>query len=149
MQGMVKNFRSILAALIVAIFLASSGYLAPVHNKLSELRMEFWPRQASQQIVFVGIDKKSLDAVGTWPWPRSVHAQAIAKLSELGAGEIAFDVDFSTPSTAQEDERLADALRNSDASVVLPTFLQPFSRPLEKLDCPSPNRLTFSPTKHG
>ncbi|MEP0943867.1 MAG: EAL domain-containing protein [Rhizobiaceae bacterium] len=107
--------------------LATTGYLTPIHHQLTELRMELWPRQASQQIVFVGIDKKSLDAVGVWPWPRSVHAQAIEKLSELGAAEIAFDVDFSTPSTPSEDERLAEALRNSNASVVLPTFLQPFT----------------------
>ena len=127
MQGFFANLRSILAALIVSVVLATSGYLAPIHNGLTDFRMASWPRSASQQIVFVGIDKKSLDAVGTWPWPRSVHAQAINKLSEYGAAEIAFDVDFSTPSTSTEDARLADALRTSNASVVLPTFLQPFS----------------------
>lgn len=127
MQGLVAKLRSIVAALVVAVVLATTGYLTPIQNKLTELRMELWPRQASQQIVFIGIDKRSLDSVGTWPWPRSVHAQAIENLSKLGAAEIAFDVDFSTPSNTKQDERLAEALRNSEASVVLPTFLQPYS----------------------
>lgn len=127
MQVLVANLRSILGALIVAVVLATSGYLSPIHNSLTELRMELWPRAASQQIVFIGIDKQSLDSVGIWPWPRSVHAKTVAKLSELGAAEIAFDVDFSTPSSKTEDARLAEALRTSNASVVLPTFLQPFA----------------------
>lgn len=74
-------------------------------------------------VAVVTIDPRSLRASPPWPWKRSVHADAVARLTDVGAQAIAFDIDFSSPSTPEEDRHFAAALRKSDR-VVLATFSQ-------------------------
>lgn len=93
-------------------------------NELVDLRAEYAPRSASDRFVFLAIDKESLDYVGTWPWPRSVHAAIIDALVDAGAADVFLDVDFSTPSTPAEDEQLAAALARAGEGVILPVFEQ-------------------------
>jgi predicted signal transduction protein with EAL and GGDEF domain len=112
------------ASLTIAFVLQSTGLLTGIHDSIYEARMAHSQRPASGQVVLVGIDKKSLDLVGTWPWPRSVHARAIEKLVEMQASEIAFDVDFSSVSIETEDAALATTIKKAPTSVILPTFLQ-------------------------
>src|SRR5207245_6016617 len=59
--------------------------------------------------------------------------------SDLRAGinDVAFDVDFATPSDPASDQAFVDALRSAGGSTVLPAFKQPgadgatyFNRPL-------------------
>ena len=50
---------------------------------------------AESPVVIVDIDNLSLAEIGQWPWPRSVFAQMITKLGELGAKAIVFDVLFA------------------------------------------------------
>jgi adenylate cyclase len=92
------------------------------------------PRHAltDTSVVVVGVDDYSLnwmameERIGSWPWPRSVHASLVKILSEAGARVIAFDVLFPEPdhhSTVPEhpsglhgvdhDAALASALRQS------------------------------------
>ncbi len=87
-------------------------------------RFQMAPRTASGTIAFIAIDKMSLDAVGTWPWPRGVYAELIDRISAAGAGDIFIDVDFSTPSQKSEDNKLAAALDRAGGSVLLPVFRQ-------------------------
>ncbi len=89
-----------------------------------EKRAELAPRPASQDIVYVAIDRESLDQIGVWPWPRSAHAQVIEALVNAEVADIVFDVDFSNRSVPEEDQQLLDALRSAGGSVVLPTFVQ-------------------------
>jgi adenylate cyclase len=56
------------------------------------------PREASQlPVVIIDIDEKSLAEIGQWPWPRTVLADLVAKLAQLGALCVAFDVVFAEP----------------------------------------------------
>ncbi|WP_337267430.1 EAL domain-containing protein [Oryzifoliimicrobium ureilyticus] len=87
-------------------------------------RFSWAPRKASGKFVFLAIDKLTLDKVGVWPWPRSIYAEALEKLSAADVGDIFIDVDFSTPSTPSEDERFADALDAAGGGVLLPIFRQ-------------------------
>jgi adenylate cyclase len=43
------------------------------------------------------IDEASLAAIGQWPWSRDVMAQLTARLTEMGAASIVFDVLFPEP----------------------------------------------------
>ncbi len=70
------------------------------------------------------IDPQSIRELRTWPWPRSFHAETVNNLVAAGARRIAFDVDFSAPSTPDADRRLAEALAAADGRVVLPVFAQ-------------------------
>lgn len=70
-------------------------------------------------ITLVGIDEPSFAALGLqWPWPRSLHAELVDRLTAAGAAMVVFDVVFSEPSTDAEDQAFADAIFNS-GNVVL------------------------------
>lgn len=101
-----------------------SGLLQGLDNYASARRMASDRQPASGNIVFLAIDKASLDAISTWPWKRSIHARILHLLSDAGAAEVYFDIDFSATSDPDEDRAFADAIGLSDALVVLPVFGQ-------------------------
>ena len=107
---------------LVAILL--TGAPVALKNFLVDLRFNSFPRQASGDVVILAIDSPSIEAIGVWPWPRRVHAELIDKLLYAGVTGIAFDVDFSTPSTAEFDRAFAEALQRAGGSVILPSFEQ-------------------------
>ena len=45
----------------------------------------------------VAIDEESLERYGQWPWPRSLLAELVEKLTRAGAAAIAFDAVFPEP----------------------------------------------------
>jgi len=93
-------------------------------NALVDLRFSAFPRQASGDVVVIAIDPPSIEAIGVWPWPRRLHAELIEKLVAAKVSGIAFDVDFSTPSTPEFDRALTNALQSAGGSVILPSFQQ-------------------------
>ena len=111
---------------VVALLLA--GLLTGAHDTLRNLivdsRFAALSREATGEVVLVAIDSPSLERMAVWPWPRSTHADLLTKLRQAGASEIAFDVDFSSPSDEASDHLFAEALREAGGSVVLPTFKQ-------------------------
>ena len=72
-------------------------------------------RPPPDDIVVVAIDNRSLQAIGRWPWPRSVHAAALNRLAEAHARAVGYDVLFVEPTA--DDARLAAAVRRT------PTYL--------------------------
>jgi diguanylate cyclase (GGDEF)-like protein/PAS domain S-box-containing protein len=123
-RGIVRHYRAhILVAIALALALVT-GFHGALSNALSDLRFRLLTRAASGQVVVVAIDPASIERIGVWPWPRSLHAELLRQLTAAGAREIAFDVDFSTPSEPQADAAFAAALREAGGSVVLPSFMQ-------------------------
>ena len=56
------------------------------------------PRQTiARPVTIVDIDETSLKEIGQWPWPRTIVADLVTQLSQLGAVAIAFDVIFAEP----------------------------------------------------
>ena len=53
------------------------------------------PIQTSKKVVIIDIDEKSIDAFGQWPFSRIHMAQALANLTNAGAGIIGLDIIFS------------------------------------------------------
>ena len=125
----------------LAIVLAS-GWHGTFRNALTDLRFGAISRQASGEIVVVAIDSASIEKIGIWPWPRQLHADLLRQLEIAGARDVAFDVDFSTPSDPTSDQKFAGALEHAGGSVVLPVFQQPgadgseihVNRPLKQFD---------------
>ena len=75
--------------------------------------------QPPEDIVVVAIDEPSFSEMGMqWPWPRRVHARLINALAAAGAHTIVFDLLFDQPSTVDDDDALADAVRRA-GNVVL------------------------------
>ncbi|WP_199581134.1 EAL domain-containing protein [Bradyrhizobium sp. MOS003] len=120
-----KRYRPhILVAIALAIVL-STGWHGALRNALTDLRFGWQSRDASGNVVVVAIDATSIEQIGVWPWPRRLHAELLSRLAVAGAGDIAFDVDFSTPSDPASDEAFLQALRDVGGSTILPSFKQP------------------------
>lgn len=73
-------------------------------------------RPASDRVVFVDIDQKSLedmnDLAGSWPWPRSVHGEIIDAIERQHPRAIVFDVLFNEPDIyrPEHDAAFVDAV---------------------------------------
>jgi len=114
----------VVAAAIIGVACGLSGTGAGLDDLLQRQRWSLRNHDASGDIHIVEIDARSIAAIAHWPWPRRAHAQLIDRLRREGASTIAFDVDFSARSRADDDAALVAALRRAGGSVVLPTFRQ-------------------------
>ena len=73
-------------------------------------------------VALVAIDDESFQELGEqWPFPRSLHAEAIDVLRRAGARVIAYDVQFTEPSNPADDEALAVAVERARGKMVLAT----------------------------
>ncbi len=123
-RSKVNYFRAGLLVFCLAIAGHLSGLFDPFHRLTSDHRFAALSRSPTHTIVVLDIDSKSIDAVGQWPWPRGVHARIVDRLVAAKVKEIAFDVDFSSPSTPQEDDKLEAALARAGGIVLLAAFNQ-------------------------
>jgi adenylate cyclase len=57
----------------------------------------------------------------TWPFPRHLHAQLIDRLRRDGAKAIAYDVQFTEPTTRREDDALIEAVARARGQIILST----------------------------
>jgi adenylate cyclase len=69
------------------------------------------PQMPDPRIAIVAVDDHSINTLGRWPWPRSIIARGIAKLDQLGAERIIFDIFFTETANAEDDRQLVDATR--------------------------------------
>ncbi|MEM8796286.1 MAG: EAL domain-containing protein [Pseudomonadota bacterium] len=114
--------QTMIAALFLALFL--QGVLDPLDKWLRDLRFAYDDRTPSGDIVLVDIDAASIDHMGSWPWKRRAYGKILDRLMELGAAEVAFDVDFSSPSSEEEDRLFAEALDRAGGGTILAVFNQ-------------------------
>ena len=68
-------------------------------------------RPPPDDIVIVGIDNASLQALGHWPWPRRLHADLLNRLAQARPRAVGYDVLFIEPTA--DDEALAAAVRRN------------------------------------
>ncbi len=111
-------------ALMIAVAATFGGLSASFEASIRDARDTLRISPASGEIVLLEIDGRSLQALDQWPWPRGYYADAVRELDRLGAAQIAFDVDFSSRSTSEQDNQFAQALADLDGSVILSTFRQ-------------------------
>lgn len=104
--------------------LEAPSYLEFFELRVADFRIQSRGKQAvGDAVAIIAIDEKSLDERGRFPWARSEMAALISKLTELGASVIALDIIFAEPTSAEEDQKLADAISRS-GKVVLGYFLE-------------------------
>lgn len=105
------------AGVSICIFVISSFF----HHAISEWEYRAsdylfrWrkPLQLSPLIVHLDLDDRSIEAIGKWPWRRSIHAHLIDLLSSLGAKAILFDIVFSSPGEKDDDGQLIEATKRA------------------------------------
>lgn len=120
-----KHYRPHILVVIALAIVLSTGWHGALRNALTDLRFVWQSREATGNVVVVAIDAPSIEQIGVWPWPRRLHAELLRRLAAAGVGDIAFDVDFSTPSDPASDEAFLKALREAGGSTILPSFKQP------------------------
>ncbi len=72
------------------------------------------------RVVIVAMDEPSINKLGPFPWPRSVHANLLQKLKE--ARVVGFDVMFDAPKNPEEDDVFATAIKEHSRVVLANTF---------------------------
>ncbi len=122
LRGGFFSIRLGLAALIAVIYLGGGFEAADL--KLLDARYALIQRAAQSDVVIVAIDPESLHRIGYWPWPRSLHAFLLKRLTEEKAARVALDVDFSSRSRDSNDEALERALAAFPGEIILPGFVQ-------------------------
>ena len=73
-------------------------------------------------IVIVAVDDVSLQRVGSWPWPRSVMAQTLDRVTAAKPLALGLDVVYAEPSVPAQDDLLVKAIQRN-GRVVLPAQL--------------------------
>ena len=97
-KGLTLNF--LIALLLALIFAGVFFYNLPWFERLERatyegiVRFAAAERQADPRIVLVDIDDKSLDRLGSWPWPRSRVADLIDFFAGKGVKVIGLDLAF-------------------------------------------------------
>lgn len=124
-----KNWKSsVIAAVVIAllsVFSYTTGTGGSFHYIENPLRDALNWKIADQRgpdtsIKIIKIDSKSLEAIGQYPWDRSVYAKLIEKLESVKVAAIGVDVLFPEPSKdSKQDQALADIM-SKYKNVVLP-----------------------------
>jgi|GEM_PF-1900847 len=117
---------SALLAAAVFTLLLWSGLLERAEAGLRDRIIGMLVEQQPSNLVILEIDSASIEAIGHWPWPRSVFASAINTLGEAGIRSLMVDVDFSATSSLGGDTELEGAIRAISEKVptYLPVFVQ-------------------------
>jgi CHASE2 domain-containing sensor protein len=113
--------------LVAAVTALLVGWLAltPAADRADNLvydgliRLQDGP--ADPSIVIIAIDDRSLNALGRWPWTRTVHAALIDRLTQAQPRAVAYDVLFTEPEAG--DAALAAALARA-RDVHLPLLVE-------------------------
>ncbi len=87
-----------LSVLALAIFIKISNFaiVEQIQLKIFDQFQIKHPRNYVQQpIKIIDIDDESLEKIGQWPWPRSILAQIVTKLTDGGAAVIAMDIVYA------------------------------------------------------
>ncbi|MBS1187379.1 MAG: adenylate/guanylate cyclase protein [Burkholderiaceae bacterium] len=106
------------AALLVILF--GTHAWQPSWYQQAELLTRDWNNNLhlrsdtrEQRIVIVDIDEASIDAVGTWPWPRQFTAKLSQNLlQKYQARAVGLDIVFPEPADAPGDIALAEVARH-------------------------------------
>jgi adenylate cyclase len=79
-------------------------------------------RGAPDDVVVVRIDDVSFNELDqAWPFPRSLHAEAVDRLRQAGARVIAYDIQFTEPTKPREDNALITAVDRAQGVVLATT----------------------------
>ncbi len=139
-----RPLRRNVIAVVVGLLFAAAVMLTPfrevLRNGVLDTGFAVLGKVPAQPVLVVEVDAKSLQALGTWPWQRSVHAELLQVLSGRGIDQLVFDIDFSAPSlNPGEDQYFASALRGADMPVYLPSFWQALSSDVPQLVLTQPH----------
>ncbi|MGB5157988.1 CHASE2 domain-containing protein [Desulfobacterium sp. N47] len=88
----------VLSLFFIAAYLIQPRFIRFINNRSTDTIMAFSKKaSASDALLIVDIDEKSLKKYGQWPWPRYRLSQLLQKIAETGALSIALDMILAEP----------------------------------------------------
>jgi PAS domain S-box-containing protein len=119
-----KTYRQSIVIACMTLLLVALGVLEPVERALLSLRFGLDTRPASNELVVVQIDARTIKEQGVWPFDRADHARVIDALHGAGASAIAFDVELARGQDDADNAELVAALKRAGGQIILPSFIQ-------------------------
>src|SRR5580658_2255999 len=96
--GVARAVCILLLFALVPLRIADPRPLEEARLRTFDLLQVLRPRQqTARPVVIADIDEASLKEIGQWPWPRTIVADLVTRLRELGAVAVGFDVIFAEP----------------------------------------------------
>ena len=96
--GVARAVCTLLLIALVPLRIADPRPLEELRLRTFDLFQVLRPReQTTRPVVIVDIDEASLKEIGQWPWPRTIVADLVTKLRQLGAVAVGFDIVFAEP----------------------------------------------------
>ena len=124
--GLARAVCIVLLFALVPLRVADPRPVEELRLRTFDLFQVLRPREQSiRPVVIADINESSLKEIGQWPWPRTVVADLVSHLGELGAVAIGFDIVFPepdrmSPAVAAESFRGLDA-ETRDKLTMLPS----------------------------
>jgi adenylate cyclase len=97
------------------------GFLDSVEDLSVDTRLRLRkPQAVSDEVRLVGIGDRDVGSVlGRWPFPRAVHGNVLRILKAVGARHVTFDVLFTEPSEAPEQDAMLKTAVEEHGQVTL------------------------------
>ncbi len=111
--------RWIACIILMGCLLGIVGFTKPADLAVMSARSIVDPIKPGGDIVVVGVDRKALQSVGSWPWDRRRYAEIVDTLDRSGAKVVVLDFDLTAGGTAAGNRSLLDAIRAAKAEVYL------------------------------
>lgn len=90
---------AVLAVIFVWLIVGFLGFFQKFDLRLYDFFLGIRkPPEERNEILFVEIDNRSLDSLGSWPWSRDILANSLLRMKELGAATAVFDIEYLSPS---------------------------------------------------
>jgi adenylate cyclase len=116
-----------------------------IESKTYDLRLHLRnilkKQPATNKIVIVVIDEKSIAEIGRWPWSRTVQARLIDRISAGKPKVIGIDIMYSEKESREADARLATAIKKAGNVVQATAFIDEGSKSGETAVEPPPDYL--------
>jgi CHASE2 domain-containing sensor protein len=104
----------------------ASGLLQRGESDTVDLRFAARGAHPAPEVAVVGIDDVTFGDLGEqWPFPRSMHGEAIDALRTAGAGLIVYDIQFTEESEPAEDLALFDAVARAPGTILATSEIGP------------------------
>ena len=112
----------------LALLLGSLNGMGRADQVIYDRTISLIQRPALDDILIIAIDDDAINALGRWPWPRSLHAMLLERLQEARA--VGMDIVFSESDIRRtnDDHQLVQAVQRH-GRVVLPIVLDNLHRP--------------------
>jgi adenylate cyclase len=104
----------------LALRFTDPGAVTRLRDFAFDSYQRFEPRTYNPEtpVRIVDIDEAALQEYGQWPWPRTIVARMVDKLTEKGAVVVAFDAVFAEPDRSSISRMVRDLVAFTDPETV-------------------------------